>query len=250
MKIWKEWPNVILIILLVVIVVMFAGLFELFFESDATIVAGVIGCIGAIIGGGITLLGVRYSIEHNEKMRTRNELPDKLFRIESVKSLLEKIIEKDLVFEGRDPYNPTNNFVGINRDLQMVKFELIEKFTEDIPETLKKDFVYIDAETYRMYLDFKNKIYLLESRMFSDAEIKLMDFQEKALEKVEDYMEKYDWLLKKVMENSELKDEMSELTKLISKKDREYTFHLSSIYNDLYMQILLKHEQLILELDY
>lgn len=57
-------PYILIVSILVADIIIFTGLTKMFFESDNTITAGVLGLIGAVIGGGaFTLIGVKWTLE-------------------------------------------------------------------------------------------------------------------------------------------------------------------------------------------
>jgi hypothetical protein len=70
----KGYVGLCAIIIFDLIILLF--LIGLFFKVDTTIVAGVIAFVGAIIGGAITLIGVRQTIEFQIRKDRMEKLPE------------------------------------------------------------------------------------------------------------------------------------------------------------------------------
>lgn len=67
-------PYVILISFLLAVIIMYAGLIKMFFDMNETIIAGVIAFIGAVIGGAITLVGVKMTIDQTNEKEMESKL--------------------------------------------------------------------------------------------------------------------------------------------------------------------------------
>ncbi|MFF2179401.1 hypothetical protein ACFVT8_23560 [Lysinibacillus sp. NPDC058147] len=83
----------VLLTLTLTMIIIFTGVFIKFFSiDDFTIIAALIGVIGAVIGGvisgGLTLLGVRYTIKHEKDIRNRDQIPQKIELIRLSKRLI------------------------------------------------------------------------------------------------------------------------------------------------------------------
>lgn len=78
-------------LLILNMLIIFFGVYTYFFNvKDYTLIAGIIAFIGAIIGGYITLMGVRQTIEASVKIEYKSKIPDKVQSIYMVKNHLEK----------------------------------------------------------------------------------------------------------------------------------------------------------------
>ncbi|WP_421927431.1 hypothetical protein [Lysinibacillus capsici] len=80
-------------------IIIFTGVFINFFSiEDFTIIAALIGVIAAIVGGvisgGLTLLGVRYTIKHENDIRMKDQIPQKIELLRKSRSLIKTIIIK------------------------------------------------------------------------------------------------------------------------------------------------------------
>lgn len=66
-------------ILILNMLIIFFGIYTYFFNvSDYTLIAGIIGFCGAIIGGYLTWRGVEYNIEHQKAKDRYKKLPDEI----------------------------------------------------------------------------------------------------------------------------------------------------------------------------
>ena len=78
-------------------IVIFTGVFIQFFSiNDFTIIAAIIGVVGAVIGGaisgGLTLSGVRYTIKHEKDIRKKEQIPQKIELLRKSERLIKTII--------------------------------------------------------------------------------------------------------------------------------------------------------------
>ena len=85
MKNFAVMPNVVFV-LLIGIVLMYAGIITSFFDTEgaATLIAGVIGFIGAILGGFITYFGVNRTLEHRDREIFFESATEKLMIMEGL----------------------------------------------------------------------------------------------------------------------------------------------------------------------
>jgi hypothetical protein len=67
MRIRDFLPYILLVSLLLADIVVFFGIVKLFFNLDPAIIAGIIGFIGAILGGAITYIGVNKTLQHRDR---------------------------------------------------------------------------------------------------------------------------------------------------------------------------------------
>ncbi|WP_336822905.1 hypothetical protein [Sporosarcina sp. USHLN248] len=73
-------PYIILLSLLLMNVLLASGVIKLLFGGSNTIIAGVIGFIGAVIGGALTLIGVKWTLSSQiEKENDRKFESNKTF---------------------------------------------------------------------------------------------------------------------------------------------------------------------------
>ncbi|KZR57166.1 hypothetical protein [Pseudobacillus badius] len=91
----------LLIFGILAMIILCAGLTRTFFYEDSTIIAGVIAFIGAVIGGALTLVGVYLTIEHNEKAKTLELLPQRLKSIKDIFIPIDSLIKDIKKREGK-----------------------------------------------------------------------------------------------------------------------------------------------------
>lgn len=82
MKVYKYLPYLIIVSLLLADLLLYGGLINMFFNDHETIVAGIIAFFGAIIGGGVTYLGVNKTLKHRDKELFLNSVTEKLMLLE------------------------------------------------------------------------------------------------------------------------------------------------------------------------
>ena len=238
-------------------ILLVTGMMKMFFGWSPTIIAGVIAFIGAIIGGAITLFGVQLSIQHNVEMKSKEELPNKIKYIENALGELNEVIKSDLDI---DPGDREAKFISIkNTSFEFYELGLpsnFKKLTETLPESIKDNFIYIDADAYQMYLSFRKKVKRLGAELESEAAMMVNDLNR---ERKDDagwhllstnlgrvmYLEK-----PKNLESNSTTEKVVMLYNTLLQMDREFSFELEMIYKELYTELKLKHKQLIKELDY
>ncbi|MGR6904786.1 hypothetical protein [Lysinibacillus sp. G01H] len=85
MKGYTKWINIILALLLIFVILILSILTiyivknSSFIESE-TVLAGCLGLVGAIVGGVVTYLGVKETIQENRREDNENKLPKKIIR--------------------------------------------------------------------------------------------------------------------------------------------------------------------------
>lgn len=127
-------------------IIIFTGVFINFFSiEDFTIIAALIGVIAAVVGGvisgGLTLLGVRYTIKHENDIRMKDQIPQKIELIRKSETTINEILQK---INGSPKFNFGN--YETNKEIlfedaskidhecynQLIKIEKIKKqFNED-----------------------------------------------------------------------------------------------------------------------
>lgn len=118
-------PLIIIVSILLIDILFVAGLINVFFKGNTTIIASVIAFIGAIIGGYITYYGVNRTLEHRDREVFLSEATEKLM-------LLEAFIDK---------YKKFFNTASLNRANIDDKFTLwkLPTYSELFVEELIKD---------------------------------------------------------------------------------------------------------------
>ncbi|MER2119226.1 MAG: hypothetical protein ABS935_03105 [Solibacillus sp.] len=107
-----------------------------FYEWKDTIIAAIIAFVGAIIGGLITWLGVRITIDNANKIRNLDAIPEKIERINRFYNSLVSIQDVMFVkFEGLNrTYSTANNVLKYIEQNKLVTESML------ISETIYKDF--------------------------------------------------------------------------------------------------------------
>lgn len=128
--------TVVAFVLLTAILNIFLVLFVYYDLSDS-IIAGIIGFFGAIIGGYITLRGVRHTITSNMDIEFKRQIPNKVQSIYIIKNELNGIITKLTVNDNRIKFTkPYALFVSIEKCYK--DKELIKESLAISPETYRK----------------------------------------------------------------------------------------------------------------
>ncbi len=108
-------------LLILNMLLIFSGIFSHFFSvKDYTLIAGIIAFIGAIIGGSITLIGVKMTIENEKRRDEIRSIPSK---IRAVNDLLDKIKSVNKVMRVINYENKTDEILQVLGDPS----ELMEK---------------------------------------------------------------------------------------------------------------------------
>lgn len=111
------FEGIILLSLLIINLLFFIGFLDLLYDFNPTIIAGVIGFIGAVIGGLLTLIGVKWTID-NQKRREyiqalAMELPTHagiLLELKKLRILVEYLLSVENDYKSRATEEEMNNF--------------------------------------------------------------------------------------------------------------------------------------------
>lgn len=113
------------------------------YHWDTTIIAGVIGFIGAIIGGILTFIGVKYTLIHQEKNRKLEVLPVKI-------NNSWKIVKQFIFIETLG--------VMIEKDTNLDDIKFINDFYKNNEDWLTELAASVSAEMYRIVNLYFNHI--------------------------------------------------------------------------------------------
>ncbi|MEF3330575.1 hypothetical protein [Oceanobacillus oncorhynchi] len=202
------------------------------FNFSKEIVTGLIAFVGAILGGFITLFGVKLTIENNEKQKAKEELPIKILNMEKAVNEIDKIVsglEDGMVLTVLD----------LNKNMVLYTNEIYKKYTDDILNGIRDYLILVDSESYKIFLDTREKMNILEFEL-NELQIRLFDFYERYNEPEKmnkNYMDNY------------LADK-SKIEKEVVKKNNIISYKIMMNYGDLFIQLQLKQESLIKEMDY
>jgi len=171
-------------------IVIFTGVFIIFFSiNDFTIVAALIGVVGAVIGGaisgGLTLFGVRYTIKHEKDIRNKDQIPSKIELIRKSEFNMKTIINnanlmpsrvfedfdifKDVLFENAskidiDCYNELLKIVEIIDHINKNGIETDNEIVDSVGRPTITEKGYSDLEVCKEALiDYQE---LLNKKMF------------------------------------------------------------------------------------
>ncbi|PAE17278.1 hypothetical protein CHH91_04530 [Virgibacillus sp. 7505] len=251
MKKYYAWALLFGFIFIEIIFIVMGTMFSLKITglNDTEILGGLIGFAGAILGGILTLGGVYLTIRANKKSKEEEDLPVQIYRVEESKNFLERLDQIEMpTYISRDPYDMKYFFIEVDEDLRVYYTNTFELLTVTYLEELRRNLTFVDTETYKMFLDTHEKITRIELEDFFDAKDQIMEFQELMIKKHYpewDYEEQYGFL-------EELDDEdearFNELMGILWKADRRIHYHIDQAYGDLYIQLSLKHDDLIKEL--
>lgn len=249
----RAWIALATMIIVISMVLIYG--FKMFFGLGRDALIAIIGATGSIVGGFITLIGVKMTINANEKQRKKEVFPRKIKHLEDTIAYLDKI-EDDF-----EKYNSLRfDFRGGNRQLFFridksygpETTELFKKHTEDDVKKIRDELIFVDSYVYQIFLEFKYKIDNLYMQEFWDAEYSLGIFRE---DLVEHYMNKGDCDLTSIpWTELELNEEQEAQRKVVERKyDRLegiYIMHMGALFSDLKYQLQLYHTEMITVLDY
>ncbi|MED4399795.1 hypothetical protein [Metabacillus fastidiosus] len=143
-------PYFIFISIFLADLIMYGGLVRMFFgKMDTTIIAGIISFIGAVLGGTITYVGVRKTLQHRDR-----------------EVFMTGITEKLMINDGL--INTYKNFLNASFFMRSLEFESDEE-KERLVEFIKKMLTQLDDDNEKFY-----------KCMDYDA-IRIMDFHKKSL---------------------------------------------------------------------
>lgn len=249
-------------VLITIILVVFIGLIYIIFHDafgySKTITASIIAFTGALLGGGLTLLGVLLTIKANQRLRDKEELPKKIYHLESAIELIQKTINEDLSFKIHDIYDIQNNFIQINNILYLEFKGNHEHIVKVIPKQIRDYLTFVDSESYKKALIFNRDILLLES-ILSDVHDKLHNFKEdkKMMISLDANGEK---VIRKHIAANQYKiyynindmqyKTLNDIKSFVHKKDREYTNALTKEYESIWFGLLEKRNELLKKISY
>ncbi|WP_440620121.1 hypothetical protein [Bacillus subtilis] len=237
-----NWDYVFWIIIFSIILfdlIIYAGVTKAFFgEIDTTILSACIAFIGAIIGGGITFVGVKRTIKANEDLYYRNELPKQLYRLEQVITVVDKINKIELP-RIRNSENELDCVIFyLDGQAKLKKRDWYKKFTNDYSEQFKNELIFVDGESYKVWLDYKEKLITIE-KYYNSAEILRQKFLNEHGEEywehwfeIDGYSDNLNKIIKK------LYDDVNQL-------EENFYKELIAIYKDFQDKLSLKQDQLI-----
>jgi hypothetical protein len=74
---------------------LYMGILSMFFKWDETLIVGLLGFTGAIIGGSLTLIGVKWSISRQDEEKFRDEFPNKIVNLDTLIDTLSDLYNVD-----------------------------------------------------------------------------------------------------------------------------------------------------------
>jgi hypothetical protein len=153
--------------MIVVDLLIILGVIKILFGMNDSIIGALIGFIGAIIGGvisgAITLMGVRLTIDHAEKIRKQDAYPKKINNLEKLINKLESNLKEIETFlRLRPPFELNNNedlrlfFIDGNLNIQPTEkyHDIVDKFLYELKEIILE----IDSKWYKDYFVLREKI--------------------------------------------------------------------------------------------
>ena len=143
----KEEIEIILLSLIgLSLLLLFVGIFTNFFKwKDYTLLAGILGFSGAIIGGLITLKGVRETIKFTKKTDDQSKKPEKIKNATELIKLLE-IFEDNIRVSDEDIRSKKRGLHHLEDN--------IKRFFDDNEIYIKA--AYVDSSIYKQINDFKS----------------------------------------------------------------------------------------------
>lgn len=92
-------PYLILISILLADLLIYTGLIKIFFDGSDTIIAGVIGFVGAVLGGVITYRGVNKTLKHRNREVFLSTATEKLAVIDQLITTYQKYLNSAFIYE-------------------------------------------------------------------------------------------------------------------------------------------------------
>lgn len=172
----------VLLIFTLTMIVIFTGVFIDFFSiDDHTIIAALIGVVGAVIGGvisgGLTLWGVKLTFLENREKEKEKELPKKL---ENAEQLEQHLISLRTKIKSVSRFSETERMEFKNFILEKKLVDLSINLNEAIYHKIKK----IEMTTYNV--NELEKIFLtkLDRTIVNEAIELVKEEKEKLLKKI------------------------------------------------------------------
>ncbi|GED04425.1 hypothetical protein [Bacillus atrophaeus] len=240
-----NWDYVFWIIIFSIILfdlIIYAGVTKaLFGEIDTTILSACIAFIGAIIGGGITFIGVKKTIKANEDLYYRNELPKQLYRLDKVITDVDRINKFELPGVRGNNYINDRFFFSLTGQLKLKKRDPYKEFTVDYLEKFKDELIFVDGEGYKIWIEYKEKIIAIE-KYYNTAEVLTQKFHNVHSH---EYMQGYfNGDLDKLNKN------IQELTDNVNQLEENFYEELSQIYIEFQNKLTSKQDRMIKEMDF
>lgn len=183
-------------ILIINMLLIFLGVFSYFFDiKDYTLIAGIIAFFGAIIGGFITLVGVRITINENQKINFKNRIPEKVINAEKIRKLYNQM--HGLYFLNDKEIEKVNPHLAKEKIIRLYKENDIDSIALSVsPEAYK------DAKCVRDTIDLITLAYF---QKIHNEEIELTEPEKYELKKelindCDQIIYKASWNLKKEQE--------------------------------------------------
>ncbi|MDQ0268887.1 hypothetical protein [Cytobacillus purgationiresistens] len=165
---YLEWILMILLILCMIIII--GSLLFFIFDLDVSIIAGLIGFVGTIIGGIITYLGVKLSLKHRDKELFLQTATKKMIELDKIYPKYKAIADEAFICKYDIAFNE-----GTPKRLQSLLEKYIAYAEGDI-EVLYSVMEYYDIQSF--------KAYLTEMRFLSHKNIETTNFSTKEAIKV------------------------------------------------------------------
>lgn len=175
MKEIAEWSVIALTTLTTLLTI---GLVLLEFETiDTTLLAGIIAFVGAIIGGMITLIGVKRTIESNRLIENQKKIKEELMFLYPLQREVEEIHEYNW-FEYNDnhaPYEEILNYVQKRLSIKSKLYDYAQRGSLEVYAELIKIKDFYDFMARQLY-DFGEIEELSDEESFELIQEKLIDF--------------------------------------------------------------------------
>ncbi|WHP42587.1 hypothetical protein QIX46_06080 [Lysinibacillus boronitolerans] len=165
MKGYTKWINIILALLLIFVILILSILTiyivknSSFIESE-TVLAGCLGLVGAIVGGVVTYLGVKETIQENRREDNENKLPKKIIRANNLIGQLNStlsFVEFNLrLIEGKLLKFPSLSKLDISEIIE-THHKVCDKINELIGKVLNQSELDISYENYEIIINFSNE---------------------------------------------------------------------------------------------
>ncbi|MFS0763932.1 hypothetical protein [Peribacillus phoenicis] len=249
----KMQRNLLLIVIctmiafpIIINILMFIQVFPVAGDQDSWI--STLGSFwGAIIGGVLTLYGVKKSIDHNEEIRRKENFPRRLYHLEKALSYLEEVRKEfdnilSLSFGKNKP-----NFFMINTNLNVEKLEKYHLYTAKLFEKLNEDLIYVDSKSYRMFFEFRRSVNDLFKEIMAEASIELFNFSQTLITKEDDVLN-IPW--GELPMSEEQKNQLNTIKKKFNNAESEYISSESILITALYFDLTEHYFSLIEEMNY
>jgi hypothetical protein len=207
--------------------------------------------IGGVISGVITLRGVKATIKHNEEQKKQEEFPKKLFHFENLINYLEKV-DSELVKYNYVTFSERNHYMFVIDDQYNIsKLEAFYTYRDELLKEIKEDIIYIDAKSYRMFLDFRKKINDLYRKVIGETEIKLFIFSQEVVEQAgKQGLDTVNVPWSKLPLNQIQEQQLKDIKRELYQNEMEYISRLSDIVGEFKLDIEGHYFNVLKEMDY